>query len=91
MLFASIAGLVLIFAVGALLIFAALRTEALAGWEDRALTSLADSVARRRARLEEKAAAQEIACADGSVRTAVPLVEVAPAPAAKKPKPGQAA
>lgn len=59
MLFASVASLVLLFAAGALLVVAAFRSEAIAGWENRVLISMAGGVAKLRMALEEKQALAE--------------------------------
>ena len=56
MVFASIASLVILVAAGALLVAAAFHSEAIAGWENRVLISMAGGVARMRAALEEKQA-----------------------------------
>ncbi len=90
MLFASIASLVIFFAAGGLLVFAAFHSESIAGWENRSLLSMADAVARLRTSLEAKQALAEAAPAASNSTGAIEI-SVVTAQQQKKSKHGRAA
>jgi hypothetical protein len=91
MVFATIASLVLFLGVGGLLVVAAFHSEALAGWENRTLLSMADAVRQLRITLEAKEASAQAAPATPQcdAPAAVEIAVMAAPP--KKSKPWQAA